>query len=366
MKQQRIKGEIREKTKMKTSTVGLVAVLAVLLLLLGYLGYSRETRTLVSPENVLTVIDDSGKLVRLPQPVRKIVVLQSDAGEILCALGAENLVIGVSPTTKQKMAPKFDNLPEVGSSSSPNYEAIVGLQPEVVITYSGKVGSEEELRKRLEPLGIKILCVDAYKLELIPRDIRLLGLVLRKENEAEKYAGFFENLLKLIENRVSGLENRVRVYVEGHKDYQTASYGTMAHGIVTAAGGLNLAAGEPVSYPIVSPEWVLQKDPDVILKNAGKSALPGGGRALTNPEPLRKVWETLVSRPGWGELKAVKENRVYVIAWDLWGGGSQIVTICYAAKFFYPQLFGDLDPSSIHRELVNFWGLESGGIYTYP
>lgn len=351
---------------MKLATAGLLAVLVALLFLLGYLGYSRESRILVSPENVLTVIDDSGKLVKLPQPIKKIVVLQSDAGEILCALGAENLVVGVSPTTKQKMAPKFDNLPEVGSSSSPNYEAIVGLQPDVVITYTGKVGSEEELKRRLEPLGIRVLCVDAYKLELIPRNIRLLGLVLGRENRAEKYASFFENLLKFIENRVSGLENKVRVYVEGHKDYQTASYGTMAHGIVTAAGGLNLAAGEPVSYPIVSAEWVLQKNPDVILKNAGKSALPGGGRALTDQEPLKRVWETLVGRPGWRELKAVKENRVYVIAWDLWGGGSQIVTICYAAKYFYPQLFQDLDPPSIHRELVDFWGLEYGGIYTYP
>ncbi|MEM2866077.1 MAG: ABC transporter substrate-binding protein [Candidatus Hadarchaeales archaeon] len=354
---------------MKAGLAGMLVILVAALLALGYLGYSGKPKPLLSPENTLTTVDDSGKYVEVPQPVERVVLLHSDAGEIVCALGAENLVVGVSPTTKRKMAPKFDNLPEVGSCSSPNYEAILELQPDLVITYSGSVGSEEELRKRLEPLGIRILCLDAYKLELIPRDVRLLGLVLGKGERAEEYAGFFERNLKLIENRVSGLspENKVRVYVEGHKDYQTASYGTMAHGIVTAAGGLNLAAGEPTSYPIVSPEWVLEKNPDVILKNVGSKVLPGGGRALTDPEPLREAWRSLVGRTGWAGLKAVEENRVYVMSWDLWGGGSQVVAICYAAKRFYPQLFLDLNPSSVHRELMeNFWGLEYGGAYVYP
>jgi iron complex transport system substrate-binding protein len=354
---------------MITKTAALLAVLLAALLAVGYLGYRKEPKALVIPENTLTLVDDSGKYVEVPYPLRSLVVLHSDAGEILCALEAENLVVGVSPTTKAKLAPKFDNASEVGSCSSPNYEKIVELRPEVVITYSGSYGSEELLRSRLEPLGIRVLCLDAYKLELIPKDIRVLGLMLGKEKRAEEYAGFFENLVRLIENRVSGLpaENKVRVYLEGHKDYQTASYGTMGHGIIITAGGLNLAAGEPVSYPIISSEWVLEKDPDVILKNAGSKVLPNGGRGLTDPEPLRQVRETLLSRPGWSELKAVRENRVYVVSWDLWGGGSQIVTLCHAARWFYPSLFQDLDPLPLHRQLVeNFWGLEYRGIFTYP
>jgi iron complex transport system substrate-binding protein len=354
---------------MITKTAALLVVLLTALLAVGYLGYRGEPKTLVTPENTLTLVDDSGKYVEVPHPPRSLVVLHSDAGEILCALGAENLVVGVSSTTKAKLAPKFDNVSEVGSASSPNYERIVELRPEVVITYSGSTGSEEQLRDRLEPLGIRVFCLDAYRLELIPRDIRLLGLMLGREEGAEEYAGFFENLVWLIENRVSGLptENKVHVYLEGHKDYQTASYGTMGHDIITTAGGLNLAAGEPVSYPIISSEWVLERDPDVILKNAGKTPLPGGGRALTDPEPLRQVREALLSRPGWSELKAVRENRVYVVSWDLWGGGSQIITLCHVARWFYPSLFQDLDPLPLHRQLVeNFWGLEYRGIFTYP
>jgi len=354
---------------MAGKAVVLPAVLVAVLLAVGYLGYRAGSRTLVTPESTLTVVDDSGKYVEVPRTLRSLVVLHSDAGEIICALGAENLVVGVSPTTKAKLAPKFDNVSEVGSCSSPNYEKIVELRPEVVITYSGSTGSEGQLRSRLEPLGIRVLCLDAYKLELIPRDIRLLGLMLGKEERAEEYAGFFENLVRLIENRVSGLpaENKVRVYLEGHKDYQTASHGTMGHSIITTAGGLNLAAGEPVPYPLVSSEWVLERDPDVVLKNTGSKVLPGGGRGLTDPGPLRQVREALLSRPGWSELKAARENRVYVVSWDLWGGGSQIITLCHVARWFYPSLFQDLDPSPLHRQLVeNFWGLEYRGVFTYP
>jgi len=334
------------------------------------LGYRVGSGPLLVPENTFTVVDDSGKYVEVPRPVRSLAVLHSDAGEILCALGAENLVVGASDSVKTKLVPRFDNVAGVGKEAhKPNYEKIVELRPDVVITYSGSTGSEEQLRSRLEPLGIRVLCLDAYKLELIPKDIRLLGLMLGREERAEEYAKFFENLVGLIENRVSGLpaENRVRVYWEGRQDYRTASYGTMVHSIITAAGGLNLAAGEPTLYPSVSPEWVVKKDPDVIIKTVGSSVLSGGGRGLTDPGPLQQVREALLNRPGWSELRAVKENRVYVVSWDLLGGGSQAVALCYAARWFYPSLFQDLDPLPLHRQLVeNFWGLEYRGVFTYP
>jgi len=350
-------------------TEGFLLSVLLVLLVIGYLSHGKELENLV-PENTLTLVDDSGKYVKVPYPVKRLVILHSDAGEIVCALGAENLVVGVSDSVKAKLFPKFDNTEGVGRDAHyPTYEKIVELHPEVVITYSGSMGSEGQLRSILEPQGIRVLCLDAYRFELLPRDIRLLGLMLGKEKKAEEYARFFENLVEFIENRVSGLpvDNRVLVYWEGRKDYQTASYGTMGHDIVTTAGGLNVAAGEPVLYPVVSPEWVIERNPDVILKIAGGRILLGGGRTLTSSEPLKRIWEAVLSRPGWSELKAVRENRVYVMSWDLLGGGSLAIALCHAAKWFYPSLFQDLDPSSLHRQLVeNFWGLEYRGIFTYP
>ncbi len=77
------------------------------------------------------------------------------------------------------------------------------------------------------------------------------------------------------------------------------------------------------------------------------------------------------NRPGFDNITAVKENRVYLITSDICDRSCNAIGIAYMAKWFHPDLFKDLDPQSIHQEyLTRFQGLDydlsKQGVFVYP
>jgi iron complex transport system substrate-binding protein len=66
----------------------------------------------------------------------------------------------------------------------------------------------------------------------------------------------------------------------------------------------------------------------------------------------------------------VKNERVYVINNDIFGGTEHFIGMGYIAKWFYPDLFTDLDPEAAHRQyLTEFQGLDESlvdnGVFVY-
>ena len=78
-----------------------------------------------------------------------------------------------------------------------------------------------------------------------------------------------------------------------------------------------------------------------------------------------------MSRPGFDKITAVKNGNVYIVGQELVGGPRTLVAVAYMAKWFHPELFGDLDPKAIHQEwLTRFQGLDydlnKHGVFVYP
>ncbi len=301
------------------------------------------------------------------QSLRRIVVLNSDAAEVICALGAEDKVVGITESIAQSgFFKRLKGKPSVGRWNNPNYEKIAEVEPEVLIAYGRHPGPE--LEEKLEPIGIKVVRMDYYKIASLCSEVKTLGIMLGKEKEAEEFVNFYQRYLKLVEERVKQLESeeRVRVYVESYSDFTSVAPGSGGHQMCITAGGTNIAAEEPVPYPKISPEWVLEKNPQVIVKAITSSVAPSG-YGTKDSTPLERLREEIMSRPGWAEIDAVRNGRVYLISADIWAGPQAIVGVAYMAKWFYPRLFKDLNPESIHREyLERFFGLECKGRFVYP
>ncbi|MCD6133587.1 MAG: ABC transporter substrate-binding protein, partial [Deltaproteobacteria bacterium] len=136
------------------------------------------------------------------------------------------------------------------------------------------------------------------------------------------------------------------------------------HRRITAAGGINIAAGEPVKVPRVSAEWVLERNPDIIVYSylkARKSA------KVPSPEEMKKIRDEIMNEPGLRETKAVKEGKVYIIDTRLITGPRSIIGLLYFAKWFHPELFKDIDPEAVHKEMLQkFYGMELEGTWVYP
>jgi iron complex transport system substrate-binding protein len=311
----------------------------------------------------LRIKDATGRFVEIRLPVKKLVVLTSDALEVIRALKAEDLVAGINTGIAKDPLfwPKLENKAKVGSWSEPNYELIVELNPDIVIGYARYPGRDME--KKLGPLGIKVVRLDFYKIRSMVKEIEILGRILGKEQEARQLIGWYQEKLNLIERESMPLRNRPDVYVESYSKYHTTGPGSGAHEMCVLAGGHNIASNFSIPYPEITPEWVLANNPRVIIKAAALSNC----YAMTDPGALKSISNEIMARPAWDNVRAVRDGKVYVMASDIWTGPRAIIGISYMAKWFHPEVFKYLDPGKLHREyLEKFQGIKYQGVYVYP
>ncbi|MFZ2472832.1 MAG: ABC transporter substrate-binding protein [Methanothrix sp.] len=307
----------------------------------------------------VTITDFTGQEVDVYSPVNKTVSLSGAASEILWALDGGRSMVGRSSSSN--FPPMMENVTVAGKhSNSPDLELIMELEPEMVVA---DTMLSEENRKVLEEDGIAVVVerfIDPYRTLLV---IENLGRALGKEERAYELSGQLKGYQDLIKERTSAIdsEERPTVFFEWlGKPYHSASNGTSYDNFIDFAGGVNLAANESVDYPDVSPEWVIEKDPDIILHILGSS------KDYTEAE-LKDWGEEIMSRPELQNLKAVKEGRVYVLSGTMATGVRSAIGELYLAKWFYPELFEDMDPGVEHEKLIQkFYNMDLGGEYAYP
>ena len=322
---------------------------------------ARETSNPSEMRN--TVRDANGRPVEVKLPVKRIVVLTSDALEVIRAIKGEDLVKGVnSGISKDPLFwPELKNRPSVGSWRNPNYELIAQLKPDMVIGYARNPGPAME--KILGSLGIRVVRLDFFKMNSLEREIQTLGRILGKEPEAEALLKWYREQEAVLRKRLSNVENPPSVYVESYSKYHTTGPGSGGNEMCFLAGGANVAKDFSIPYPEVTPEWVVSMNPQYIIKAAAFTNAYGGADA----KRLQTIVREITGRPAWSGIRAVRKGGVHVIESSIWTGPRAVIGILYMAKWFHPESFEDIYPEKIHREyLERFQGIPYGGVYTAP
>lgn len=355
----------------KLLRVNMPIVLAILVLALVCSGSAYAASENHSASSTITIIDSANRSIDLPYPVQKILVLNYCAPSEIKALAAEDRIVGIEQYTKKKvdkgLLPDLSELPVAGSQDEPNYEMIAQLKPDVVITFSATWPPEPaEVQKKLEPFDIKVVGLDFYRMEIWPQEIRTLGKMLGKEDQAEKYIAYFQEKLNLIDNRTSSLSQnqRKKVYMEGVKDYFTyggAGYGAGVPGMIRSAGGQDLYSERSEQYFEANPEDVAKRNPDVIFK------LIKLGWGAENDTEFKVLREKILTRPELANTNAVKNKQVYIISYDLVGDEGKKFGVIFFSKALYPSLLADQDPLAFYRNCFKeYQGLDLNGFFIYP
>jgi iron complex transport system substrate-binding protein len=330
-------------------------------------GFSPGVGTADQPRKVLTITDALGKEVKILAPAQRIVT-NGRAAEILCALGAADQIVGVSDHIAQnevKLLSALKGKPSVGHAAHLSLEKIIELQPDLVIVHD-MWQTKEAFEGKLAPLGIPVARLILYRLDTLATEIPILGKIVGREKAAAEYLRYFQNCLNLVKERLRGLKRKTRFYGESFSNLTTYSKKSWSNKVADWAGLENIAADQPVPFPRIASEWVVEKNPEVIVKAAAASFVRMG-YGTDNLQAVINFRNELLHRPAWDQIDAVKTGRVYLLAGEIWAGPRAAVGILYMAKWCYPHRFKDIDPEQVHRQWLRKWHhQELKGIYVYP
>jgi len=319
------------------------------------------------------IVDSANRNVTIYKPIKRIIVLNRNTLETMRSLNLEKeRIVGVSKdvVARGKFFPEFKDCPNVGSAWSPDIEKILELKPDAVFLYATHFETScEEVQRKLEGAGITVVRFDCFKPENYAEEVKKLGYILEKE-EADNFVEFYEGCLNSIKERVDRIpeDERPRIYFEGFgRPYETGGKGTVLHQIVEMAGGSNIFS-ELSGYKDVDPEEVIYRNPEIIVKQAYKRGEYGYN--MDNTTELKDIRDEILSRSELEEVSAVENKKVYIIIKEI-TGVKHFIALAYMAKWFYPELFNDLDPKVTHqRYLTEFQGLEfdldEHGVFVYP
>jgi iron complex transport system substrate-binding protein len=248
-------------------------------LLAGFLAWSAAAPPLV--------VDDLGRSVALPAPPQRIVSLVPSHTETVCALGACDLLVGRD--TWSDYPPSVRALPDLGSAFAPNLEALVALAPDLVLVdeYSGAADA-------IAALGLIVYAGTPQSLADLHDTFWRLGTLLSAESAAQRLADAWDDARATIAARIAD-RDRPSVYLELDPSPYSAGPGTLLGALLSAAGGMNVVGVDDGDFPLLTPEFVLRSDPDVIL--------------LMHPD----AGAGFAARPGWTDLSAVRAGRVVVL-----------------------------------------------------
>ena len=234
---------------------------------------SRSTSSFYPIETIITeqspsyviVKDVYGDDVNVTLPVNRIVSITSGVTEIIYAIGAGDKVVGRDSYSVFPDAAL--QVPIVAqSSASPNTELIVELKPDLIIADTMLSNSTKAALEKY--LGAPVLIQSASQSDLVVPLVKALGAVLEKDQTAQELVNFMNDVTNLVADRLKNLPESQKplVYYEWNKAwYSTSSLG-LPHQMILDAGGINLAANATVAYPTLSPEYVFERNPDIIVR----------------------------------------------------------------------------------------------------
>jgi iron complex transport system substrate-binding protein len=326
-------------------------------------------------EENLTIIDSANSTITVKCPINTLVSLNQHSAECIKILGEEEKIIGVEQyvADKTEFFPDLSKLPVVKSGNDCDFEKILSMHPEVAIAYgwNGAISSSIEYGKKFEP-HVTVIGLNLYLPYNFSQEMAQLGYLMGNPERAYEFIDFYESYLDTISEKVSQIpkEKRVRVNLEQNKDFTAARNRSGLGDMCTLAGGDNIALDLIGSSPTVDPEWVIQENPEVVVKTAnhGNKYM---GYEKENATDARALREAIMNRTGWQNIKAVQDDRVFMLSDSNAGKPTFFIGVAYLAKFFYPDLFTDLDPQAIHQEyLTRFqrldYDLDKHGVFVYP
>lgn len=246
---------------------------------------------LCSASHAVTVLDDAQQKVEIAAPPQRIVSLLPALTETVCALGQCQRLVGVDRYSN--WPERVRALPRMGGGLDPNIESILAQRPDLVLLAGSTRGVE-----RLQALGIKVLRLEPRTHADVQRVLHTVGEALGLPRaQADGVWREIDAGVQAAAQSLTPQARTLRVYFEVSPVPHGASESSFIGETLQRMGVRNILPAALGPFPQINPEFVVRAQPDVIM--AGDSSRQG-----------------MLQRPGWSQLRAVREDRLCVFSPD--------------------------------------------------
>ena len=246
----------------------------------------------------VVLTDERGIEVELASAPDRIVSLAPSNTEIVCALGACELLVGV--TDFDDYPPAVADVPDVVVNAQVDIELVVAAEPDLVLAAGNELTPSAAI-EQIEELGIPVVVLYPETLDEVYADVALVGDALGADAAAAELVDDLRDRAGAVVDAVAGAERPRVLYEVFHAEGTTYTAGDGSF----LASLLDLAGGEAVTgdaQGAIATEDLVTADPEVILL----------GTASYDPslaDPAAAL-ATVGARPGWSGLAAVRGGAV--------------------------------------------------------
>ena len=261
----------------------------------------------------------------------------------------------------------------IGTQKELDIEQILKLKPDVVFDVGSYPGDEI---KKMEQAGLTVVSIslfptseEGFKPTL--ENTRVLGSIVGAKEKANEFADWKNHYLTIIKDRVANLTDAQKpssLYTYKWKDNSIFGAGdkNRFHYVLDYVGTKDMNGNLDEDWAEIDLEAVIKANPSFIIFEEMDHK---SGYDITDPTGMQDKIASLKAVPGFENVDAIKNNKIYGLPMSVLSGDTWLGAI-YLAPVFHPDLFKDFDPVKIHQEYIDkFMGVKedvSKDVFLYP
>lgn len=246
----------------------------------------------------ITLTDGLNRVVTLKGPAQRIVSLAPSNTELLYEVGAGAQVVGRDDFSDFPV--EAQALTSVGGSLGIyDLKAIAALKPDLVL--AAQINTPEQV-KSLEDMGLTVFYLtNPEHMVGLYQNLQSVGTLTGKTVQAEALIQSLQVRIQAVIDKLPTITTHYKVYYELDATDPTMPFtagpGSYINILLEIAGDQNIGASLSSPFASISSEEVIKQNPDFIL-------LGDAAYGVTV--------ESVMKRPGWSVINAVKNNRVFI------------------------------------------------------
>lgn len=252
-------------------------IYSIIVLLFSAISFQSCKQKTTTPEAVPTIsnyeaLDARGRTVQLEQPAQRVVVLFEAFVDAVFMLEAQDRLVGVpsqvylTPDSYEffaTLSPAFA-AKEIATPSfngrSVNMETLMGLQPDLVVTFS----QDTQMIEQMEQLGIKVFAMEGLNIEATLREFEGLGNLLGKQERAKRITTYMRGEIEKMQALVPEQKKSAYYVWSRGRILSTSGKGTLMDAAIRLAGVENACPLE-MEAPNIGVEMLYQWNPDLMI-----------------------------------------------------------------------------------------------------